>query len=278
MSAAPPPLPIVPLSSITIGDRVRKDMGDLDALAASIREHGLLHPPAVTSAGLLIAGQRRLLACARLGMTEVPVRIIDVVSLLRAEKAENAERKNFTPSEAIAIGRAIETELKTREHERRSIANKEAHARRRNGLDAGETPASHGLSHAEHAAKAIGMGSSRYLNARSVVAAAEQQPDLADLVETMDRTGNVHAALIELKRRRGAAIRHPALKHMRLRDAKRELEHAVEMLTGLAMGIEGIPARGLDLAHVEQWASQIGQQIARIRRSARRLLHECKQG
>jgi hypothetical protein len=59
------------ISSIAIGERVRKDMGDIAALSASIEKHGLLHPPAVTSDGVLIAGHRRILACTGLGMVQL---------------------------------------------------------------------------------------------------------------------------------------------------------------------------------------------------------------
>jgi hypothetical protein len=40
------------VASITVGDRHRKDLGDLDPLVASIKEHGLLQPIVVTPGGL----------------------------------------------------------------------------------------------------------------------------------------------------------------------------------------------------------------------------------
>jgi ParB family transcriptional regulator, chromosome partitioning protein len=39
---------MVPLDAIKIGDRIRRDLGDISALAQSIDEHGLLHPIVVT--------------------------------------------------------------------------------------------------------------------------------------------------------------------------------------------------------------------------------------
>ena len=47
------------ISSIQIGNRVRKDMGDLQALADSIAEVGLLHPVVVNTRNELVAGERR---------------------------------------------------------------------------------------------------------------------------------------------------------------------------------------------------------------------------
>lgn len=65
------------INSIKIGKRFRKDLGDIDALARSINEIGLLHPIVITPDGELLAGQRRLEACKKLGWGEVPVRIIE---------------------------------------------------------------------------------------------------------------------------------------------------------------------------------------------------------
>src|SRR5688572_12896863 len=96
------------IDDIDVGARHRIDLGDVDGLAASIREVGLLHPIVVTPDGRLIAGARRLEACRRLGMEEVAVTVVSLENTLRGEWAENADRKDFTPSEAVAIGRALE--------------------------------------------------------------------------------------------------------------------------------------------------------------------------
>jgi hypothetical protein len=63
----------VAISSITIGDRHRRDMGDLRALANSIAEVGLLQPIGMSPSGELVFGARRLRACRDiLGWTEIP--------------------------------------------------------------------------------------------------------------------------------------------------------------------------------------------------------------
>lgn len=64
------------LDAIRIGRRHRRNLGDIDTLVASIRDLGLLHPPAVTLDGRLIAGRRRLEAVRRLGWREVPVNVV----------------------------------------------------------------------------------------------------------------------------------------------------------------------------------------------------------
>jgi ParB family chromosome partitioning protein len=52
----------LPLDQIRVGERHRKDMGDIAGLAASMAELGLLHPIVVRPDGQLIAGERRLRA------------------------------------------------------------------------------------------------------------------------------------------------------------------------------------------------------------------------
>jgi ParB-like chromosome segregation protein Spo0J len=58
--------------------------------------------------GLLIAGQRRLAACKKLGWKNIPVRVVDLEQIARGEFAENAYRKAFLPSEIYEIWRALE--------------------------------------------------------------------------------------------------------------------------------------------------------------------------
>src|SRR5262245_2444046 len=96
------------IADITIGKRHRKDLGDIDGLAASIRDIGLLHPVVIRSDGKLIAGERRLEACRWLGWEDVPVTVVDLEQVIRGELAENAIRKDFLPSEIDAIRRALE--------------------------------------------------------------------------------------------------------------------------------------------------------------------------
>ncbi len=61
------------INEITVRNRHRKNLGDVESLAASIKQVGLLHPIVVRSDGRLIAGGRRLAACKRLGWQSVPV-------------------------------------------------------------------------------------------------------------------------------------------------------------------------------------------------------------
>lgn len=181
------------IDSILIGNRVRKEMGDLQSLAASIKRHGLMHPVVVKTDRTLVAGHRRVEAARRLGWEEIAVTVVDVEDLLSAERDENQERKDFTPTEAVAIGRLIE------EQERpRAFANSRA-----GKAPVGDSPPGRGRVR-EIAAAAVGMGGKKYEFAKAVVAAAETDPKhFGDLPEQMDETGNVGGAYREMERRKG---------------------------------------------------------------------------
>jgi len=57
---------------------------------------------------MLIADERRLAAYKVLGHEVIPVTVIDIDALVRGELAENFHRKDFTPTESVAIWDAVE--------------------------------------------------------------------------------------------------------------------------------------------------------------------------
>jgi ParB family chromosome partitioning protein len=67
----------VPVESIKVGERIRRDMGDVDGLARNIDQVGLLHPITITGEGCLVAGGRRLAAVRHLGWSEIPAYILE---------------------------------------------------------------------------------------------------------------------------------------------------------------------------------------------------------
>jgi N6-adenosine-specific RNA methylase IME4 len=181
----------VPVGKIVVGDRHRRELGDLDALAASIRDVGLLQPLVVTPDKRLVAGARRLAAVKALGWTSVPVRVADgltdAVRLLRAERDENTCRKDFAPSEAVAIGKALE-ELERPEAERRKAATRNTGESR-----PGKLPQRDGKGRTrDKVAEAVGMSGRTYEKAKEVVEAAAAEPaKYGRLQEDMDRIGRV---------------------------------------------------------------------------------------
>jgi len=182
---------------IKVGERFRKDLGSIDALVDSIREVGLLHAIVVDSRGNLIAGERRLAACQRLGWRDIPATILqrqengtfvdlDDAGRLRAEHDENTIRQPFTPSEAVAIAKAIKDRVKTPVGQ---------HADQRDS----ETFAISGRT-VDKAAEFVGMSGRTLEKATAVVEAAAADPELEHVVDEMDKTGKVDPAYQKLRR------------------------------------------------------------------------------
>src|ERR1035438_7968080 len=101
-----------PLAQITAEGRYRKSCRNLDGLAKSIVEIGLLHPVVLTPEGRLVSGARRIGAYRLLGLETIPAIIVTTFAeardLLLAERDENVERDAFLPEEAVDLGLALE--------------------------------------------------------------------------------------------------------------------------------------------------------------------------
>lgn len=166
------------ISQIVVGNRHRKALGDIDALAASIAEVGLLQPIVIKPDGALVSGVRRLEACKRLGWDDVPVYVVhtinDALAALKAERDENTCRKDFAPSEAVAIWQTIE---KLKPGPQELLSNLDSNYRR------------------DKAAEVTGYGKSTLSKAKQVVDSGN-----AELIEQMDKAGNVDRAYQELRR------------------------------------------------------------------------------
>jgi len=107
------------ISEIEIGERHRKDLGNIEELAESIKEVGLLQPVTVEKeSNTLIDGYRRIEAYKLLGKENIPVRKISVDNIIAGEYHANVFRKDFTPLELADIGSKLEPELKEKARER----------------------------------------------------------------------------------------------------------------------------------------------------------------
>jgi len=85
----------IPINRIKVKRRVRKDEGDIDALAASMNAHGLLHPIVLGRHNELIAGGRRLAAAKKLGWKTINAVVVDIqdkADKLELELEENIQR------------------------------------------------------------------------------------------------------------------------------------------------------------------------------------------
>jgi hypothetical protein len=172
----------LPISNIVILQRARKNAGDITALERSIQELGLLHPVVVTPDFALIAGYRRILAAKELGWTNIDVRVVesltDAASELKAERDENTCRKDFCPSEAVALGERLEALERPKAKERQAAAGpKEGKGKKKSG--SAETAEAVGSGETRDiVAASVGMGRTAYQQAKAVIQAAKENPPL----------------------------------------------------------------------------------------------------
>jgi hypothetical protein len=103
----------IALGDIIIGNRIRKDMGDIEGLADNIREQGLLQPIAIDFDNHLIDGGRRLAAMRLLGNTHIAAYRVDCDVEL-GEVDANEMHKHFNISECVAIAERRAAKLKGR--------------------------------------------------------------------------------------------------------------------------------------------------------------------
>lgn len=84
-------------------DRFRKEMGDINGLAESIKLNGLLVPIVINENKHLIAGERRLTACKLLQWKTIPARVMRANEIQHRifEIIENIDRKDFTWQESV---------------------------------------------------------------------------------------------------------------------------------------------------------------------------------
>ena len=104
-------LKILNISDIKWEKRYRDDLGDIEALAESIREKGILQPITVDTDFNLLAGERRITAAGMAGLLKIPalVRKTDgEIDAREVELLENVMRKDFTWEEEAVLIRDID--------------------------------------------------------------------------------------------------------------------------------------------------------------------------
>jgi N6-adenosine-specific RNA methylase IME4 len=186
----------LPIIKVKVRNRYRKTLGDIEPLATSIKESGLLHPIVVRPDRRLIAGERRLAACKRLGWKSVPVTYVDLKEVVRGEFAENAFRKDFLPSEIEAIRRAIEPYERGAAKERQRKHGGTAPGRRKHS---GQVSTSDSRTRDRIGAFA-GISGRSLAKIQAIVEAAERNPRrFGPLVVEMDRNGRIDAAYRKLR-------------------------------------------------------------------------------
>lgn len=210
---------IVTLDSITVADRIRKDNGDIDALARSIQERGLINPVTLmeqTGGGyVLIAGLRRLNAVRSLGRTEIRATVLSPMEAddsLMLEIAENEQRKEFTVAERLAYAERIKAVELEKSRQRMSAAKKNG------GLEgvAGRPPLEQGKTR-DIVAKKAGFTSNQQM--RRAAAIADKRPDLLDKVDKKEMT--LTGAFEEIKHSADATSKSTSVKEPLLIEERR---------------------------------------------------------
>jgi ParB family chromosome partitioning protein len=100
----------IPVEDIVVKKRVREDMGDIPALAESMKRFGLLSPLVINKKHELLAGGRRLAAARYLGWKTITVVVLDVpekLEKLEYEIEENVQRQNFNADEIISATKEL---------------------------------------------------------------------------------------------------------------------------------------------------------------------------
>lgn len=201
----------VEISNIKIGKRHRENMGDLDGLAASIADVGLLHPPVVSPDFSLIVGARRIAAVKQLGWTHIDVSVAknldDAYRLLRAERDENVQREDPSPLEDhvlfLKLKQAEEVFAKARQAAGQKAGAKKGGETAGRGRPKASTEKNgkgkRAATAATRAAKATGRSEATHRKIAEVIEAAKQNPSFQSIVDKMNRTKNVDAALKEIR-------------------------------------------------------------------------------
>jgi N6-adenosine-specific RNA methylase IME4 len=176
----------VELDKITIGNRFRKVMGDIDSLAKNMSELGLLQAIGISEDNELIWGQRRLEAARINGWKTIRARVVNL-DKLACEYSENTYREPFQPSEAVAIGAAMEA-IESANAKERQVATIPEKGRK--GFNVVENcPHTDKGKTRDKVGKAVGLSGKNYEKAKKVVATGNQE-----IIEEMDKTGNVDKA------------------------------------------------------------------------------------
>lgn len=195
----------IKIDEIVVGSRARVDLGNIEELANSIKENGLLQPIAVDTEGFLIDGQRRIEAAKLLGWTDIEAHRLTVNDILKAEYDANEMRKSFTPSERVELAKRIEQWVKAKAQDRIKEAGKygylggRGHKNPPGEIDSGVSEKR--IESRNVIAKMVGTSADTLKKAKEIVESAQSDPQNKDLVEKMDQTGKVSPSYEELKKR-----------------------------------------------------------------------------
>lgn len=217
------------LSNIKIPEKPRREMGNLEGLANSMKELGQLQNIVLSKDLDIIAGERRCRAALLLGWTTirgfVAENLDDAVKKLKANRDENSERLKPTNSEKVAIAEQIAALLRPKAEESKASSQfgsirggdkpkpkdePDVDANEQDDEDKADESADETTDAASEnigrvdkaAASAADMGRRQFMMGREITHAAKADPKrYGDLVKMMDESG-VEKAHREFKKRK----------------------------------------------------------------------------
>lgn len=173
------------ISNIKITTRIRKEVTNIDGLAADIQTNGLINPITVMPLDgedyRLLAGLRRLRAVESLGHDDIDINVVapaDAEAELWVEISENEQREPFTFSEKMDFARLLEEIERAKAKERMSQGGK-------GGIGTEGVPETAPLEKGkrrEIVADKLGMGRTTYDCAKYI---ADNAPD--EVIEELDQ-------------------------------------------------------------------------------------------
>ena len=176
----------IQISSILVSTRIRKDTGNIDALAMDLQQHGLINPITVmdcqNGSYQLIAGLRRLQAAQQIGLPLIRTTVLSPMQaeeMLAIEIAENEQRLNFTTAERLEYAEKIKAIEQAKARERMALFAREGY-KEDQGLVVRPDPQK-GDSR-EAIAKRTGFTSGRQYE--RAVTVANRRPDLLPMIDS----------------------------------------------------------------------------------------------
>jgi ParB family transcriptional regulator, chromosome partitioning protein len=225
--------------------RTSVESAELEELAASIREHGVLQPLIVTRGPepetfILIAGERRLEASKLAGLERVPVLVRDASDQQRLELAliENLQREDLAPLETAEAYRHL--------HEEFGLSHEDV-ARRVGKSRVSVTNTLRLLKLPERVRQALGSGQISEGHARAILALPNVQAQLAAVDTVLKRSLSVRQT--EELARKMTGKRTPKPAPPRLPADLRALEKRFEEALGTRVTIKRGKRGGLVLLY-----------------------------
>lgn len=214
------------IDSIQVGDRHRRETGDLKPLMDSLERVGLLQPVTITPGGYLICGFRRLEAARKLGWNNLRVWVrsglSDDLTRLLAERDDNITHKPLSAYEAAQLYdemfTLIQEDANRRQRATRFGAANHDNSAESNGGAESASPESEPLGPARRRAAELITGTASYTRLSQIV---EMERVAAD---TSRRPAVRKVAADELERIRNGGAVDPGYQRVRAVIAAAEAE------------------------------------------------------